>query len=789
MFSTSMNKLKSNFMASSNPFKQKPPVSKPNRNRFDLSFASNGSFKFGRLYPVFCKEVLPGDTFKIKPTFGFSFMPMKFPVQSRVRADLHFFYVRNRNLWSEWKKFIGQTDTSVVHPYLKINPNETERLATGSLADYLGVPTTVISESKFTQSFMTASSDWASQQTYNVDEYGELQSLGMLPQITYQTSSEGVAYYDTYVDFSKLLGNTDNLSAWFNPQTNDTPNHLRKHYRTTQSTCKATIVTTPLRGRITRETTIDINMSGVNTEQNSLVNFAIFERKRRVADNPQSGDVLTFFCASTNFDPERPIGIAEVVKRYSSSTDTNDTEVLYKIFERMSDSEVVTKDFYFVLFFDKSITDTPGKQVPSQVTLNNLSALDEQEAVDFTNPFVDYGSGPAVQLSALPFRAYQSCYNGFYRNIIVNPFIKDGKPEYDIFVDTQDGGEDSTKYDFYNRNWEFDYLTSSVPTPQQGIAPLLGARINNPEHNLIQLSSSLEGEPVNYYVDTDTKNTLVGIVGYDKDAPESSIKALEEAISFGISINDLRNVNSLQRWLEKNIMRGYRYKDQMLSHFGVKLTYEECSMPEFLGGFSQDVKVSPIFQNSETELQPLGAKAGTAYVGGTSKHRIDRYCDEHGFIIGILSFVPIPAYSQLLPKMFSRSSALDYYSPEFGKIGLQPITHVEVCPLQKYVESENPNPKVLHDVFGYQRAWNEYLASVDELHGDFRTTLKDFVLTRIFGSTPSLGKEFVEISNDSLNNIFNVDDVDSGSDKIIGQLYFNVDAIRPIPKYGLPRLE
>ena len=72
-----------------------------NRNTFDLSFQNNFTAKFGYLYPVFCKEVLPGDTFKIRPTFALEFMPMVFPVQTRMRANLHFFYCRNRAAYKD----------------------------------------------------------------------------------------------------------------------------------------------------------------------------------------------------------------------------------------------------------------------------------------------------------------------------------------------------------------------------------------------------------------------------------------------------------------------------------------------------------------------------------------------------------------------------------------------------------------------------------------------------------------------------------------------------------------
>jgi hypothetical protein len=83
---------------SKNPFTQTPPPNDVKRNTFDLSFSNNLSLKFGKLTPVMCKEVVPGDSFEIDANFGLRLMPTLFPVQSRMRADLHFFYVRNRNL-------------------------------------------------------------------------------------------------------------------------------------------------------------------------------------------------------------------------------------------------------------------------------------------------------------------------------------------------------------------------------------------------------------------------------------------------------------------------------------------------------------------------------------------------------------------------------------------------------------------------------------------------------------------------------------------------------------------
>ena len=102
-------------MARGQVFERLIPNEKPKRNGFDLSFANNFSTKFGTLTPVLCKEVIPGDTFNIESAFGLKLMPMYFPVQTRMRARLHFFYVRNRNPRKNWKKFL-RGDKNVVMP-------------------------------------------------------------------------------------------------------------------------------------------------------------------------------------------------------------------------------------------------------------------------------------------------------------------------------------------------------------------------------------------------------------------------------------------------------------------------------------------------------------------------------------------------------------------------------------------------------------------------------------------------------------------------------------------------
>ena len=130
----------------SSPFgKNVSPANKVKRNTFDLSRSSNVSLRFGRITPFMCLPVIPGDSAKLSLNFGIRAMPTAFPVQTKIRADVHYFYVRNRNLWKDWPNFIGMTGKSEGYqlPKFENSAFKMDCYTDGSLADYLGVPTSI----------------------------------------------------------------------------------------------------------------------------------------------------------------------------------------------------------------------------------------------------------------------------------------------------------------------------------------------------------------------------------------------------------------------------------------------------------------------------------------------------------------------------------------------------------------------------------------------------------------------------------------------------------------------
>lgn len=119
------------------------------RNVFDLSHERKLTTNYGWLTPMLVQEVLPGDKFQISTEQLIRMAPMVAPVMHRIDASIHFFFVPNRLIWSEWEDFItGGRDgmAEPVHPYITINSANmvADNFVVGSLADHLGVPPTDI---------------------------------------------------------------------------------------------------------------------------------------------------------------------------------------------------------------------------------------------------------------------------------------------------------------------------------------------------------------------------------------------------------------------------------------------------------------------------------------------------------------------------------------------------------------------------------------------------------------------------------------------------------------------
>lgn len=758
-------------------------VEKQNRNVFYKTFESNLTTNFGKIIPAFCKPVMIGETVKLDPKMSFNFLPLVFPVQNRVRAVLQFYYVRNRNLWDGWKDFQFKMKDGLVPPY-HVFREETykEMLKVGGLLDNLGVP--VVLHGNYNVRMAIPEDKHPG---YDHWFYDAITGV-WIKKANYQT------YNDTGVE-PDMSGSQFSYYDWYSVMKSNTAGQASLHIKLFDKPVK-----------VDDEGRFNFFLEGIGGMEPTIYLIVNRRAKGEIVVDRSTTDSQLENTRKANVPASRRIGgntgqsVGNRVSTSSSVTYDSDMVIetgVYKMYNSVPEwdslnSIRLSADVYEVLGYfygdDQGLAYEIQPQINVEyqygeqgVPLSSLALTELPFPYYDGNQIID--SDDRLHISSMPARAIQSVYNAFVRNETNNPFMINGQPEYNKYISNESGGPDGDFYPLYKRNWQDDCFTTALHSPQHGVAPLVGLRTNAEGNNrVLVLFDNEDGTRVPINMTTDANDDVIAVESAVQDEYANTLaNALMEGMTnFGMSINDFRNGNSYQRWLENNVRKGYKYPDQIKAHTGVSVKYNILDMPEYIGGMSRDMQVQQVTQTTENDYGNLGDFSGQAWINGEMEHSIEHFCDEEGFIIGLLSIDPVAPYSQVIPKYLLRESAFDYYASEFSKIGMQPILNREIAPLQSFYEKNGLQ------VFGYQRAWYDMLDGLSEVHGKFRTDFRNFIISRTFGSVPELSEDFLTMDVDDINNIFYVDDEE---DKILGQILFKYESLQPIPVYGIPALE
>ena len=717
-------------------------IDRVNRSTFDLSFVNNLTMKFGAITPVCLLPVSFGDSFQINARFNLQLLPTVFPIQTQLNVRLHFVYVRTRTLWEDWMSFFGG-DESVTPPWLDVladgsTPerknqfNIPDDLQTGSLADYLGVPTTI---------------------------FGNYGAEKQVP-VNYGTEQSGVW------SGSFLFDNIDGLS--------------RDSAVSSLSSLKGRAITdygepdpsslSAANAYLAISFKLQLLESGVEDPETAFLDLSFldifhakdFWRYGFFVITNSTTDVILDVLKLDVLPQDSDVSFSLDLRSYT--TDIN----VYVVTPPRNASTLFWQDDYLIQYLGNPLR-------CKFLSTGGQAAITSQNCPFYTSE----NQLPPIPLSALPFRAYEAYYNAFGRDIRNNPFIVNGKPEYNKYVPSLKGGRDSYKYQLHYANWEPDAYTTALQSPQSGVAPLVG--ITSLGEATFRDASGTE-----YRAQLETAedgDTVTGFQMKSSNAPAEVVHNLLGMATSGISISDFRNVNSLQRFLEIRVRQSPRYKNLVKGLFDVNLDYDELMMPEFLGGISDTIPVYKVTQTTPTEGNPLGSFAGQGSLQSGMRHVIRKYCPEDGYILGVMSVVPAANYSQLLAPHFTRMNLLDWHFPQFNNISYQPMLYKHLCPYQAF----SAGPANINNVFGYQRAYWDLISSFDEVHGEFRGSMRNFLINRVFDKAPELSKDFLLVNPDHVNDVFAM--TSENGDKILGSIAFDITKKTTIPRNSIPHIE
>ena len=393
-------------------------------------------------------------------------------------------------------------------------------------------------------------------------------------------------------------------------------------------------------------------------------------------------------------------------------------------------------------------------------------------------------------------------------NLIWNEWFRDENLQNSVVVDKGDGPDasPSTNYALLRRGKRHDYFTSSLPWPQKGgtsvsiplgtTAPVFGTgkalgltdgsgtnfglSTNNAAPQLTAYSGAYNSVP-----GTDYSGTVVGI-NNSLGVVTSGVSGLYADLSTATAatINQLRQSFQIQKLLERDARGGTRYTEIVRAHFGVISPDARLQRPEYLGGGSSPLIVTPIAQTSGTGISGGTTPQGDLAAVGTimaNRHGFTQSFTEHGVIIGLVSVRADLTYQQGLDRMWSRSTRYDFYFPAFAMLGEQPVYNKEI-----YVDG-SANDSL---VFGYQERWAEYRYKPSKITGLFKSTsagtIDNWHLAQKFTSLPTLNSTFIQ-DTPPVSRVVAVGSAANGQ-QFIFDSFFDCKTARPMPLYSVPGL-
>lgn len=355
--------------------------------------------------------------------------------------------------------------------------------------------------------------------------------------------------------------------------------------------------------------------------------------------------------------------------------------------------------------------------------------------------------------------------------------------------------------------WSKDYFTSALPFVQKGdpvSIPLTGsAPVEIPASKLVnigvlgsgdyqgqilltsnsilsgdeQLIISEDGTTQGAFSTAGDGGVITHIQG-DLATPLTGSADLSE--SSAININELRVLNALQVFKERQARFGSRYVEYLKGFFNVTSKDARLQLPEWLGGGKCPITISEIAQTSATGSTgtPQGnlAGKGVGFAAGFAGTKKPVYCDEHCLIVGVAWLQPAKSKyaGQGVDKHRSKLRDIyDFFNPSFEHLGEQEI---DVRELYAGAASK---------VFGYTPRYAEYRFWPNEVHGLFKSSLSYWSTARIFSEAPSLNSDFVYIQPDPIKRIY----ATTGEDNhVLVDMYWVVQSLQPMSKYGTPML-
>jgi len=459
---------------------------------------------------------------------------------------------------------------------------------------------------------------------------------------------------------------------------------------------------------------------------------------------------------------------------------------------------------------DNIYMDTFFFAVPFRLVWDNWQKLNGErvnpdDSIDYTTPTMTSPTGGYQNETLNDYFGIPTLVEGlehnclFHRahNLIRNDWFRDQNLQDSFVVPMDDGPDDPTNYILYPRGKRHDYFTSCLPWPQKGEAvsipiegeiPVLG--IAKDDINYITASGTgldSSNTLVTYTPTAQiTQDQIAGRFWVEKQGDNTAPNIrVDLADGIAVTVNELRTSTQIQKMLERDARGGTRYTEIIKAHFGVTSPDARLQRPEYLGGGSTPINITPIASTVPTDIS--GTPQGNLAAMATATIRNNGFVKsftEHCLILGYVSVRADLTYQTGLHRMWSRQTRYDYYWPALSHIGEQAVLNKEI-----YAQGSAGLPAGIDELtFGFQERFAEFRYKPSMITGKFRSndpqSLDPWHLSQDFGNLPVLDSTFIE-ENVPMARVLATGDSEP---HFIFDGYIQLRTARPMPLYSVPGL-
>ena len=322
------------------------------------------------------------------------------------------------------------------------------------------------------------------------------------------------------------------------------------------------------------------------------------------------------------------------------------------------------------------------------------------------------------------------------------------------------------------RTWKKDLFTGLMPSTQFGSVSSIGNA-----SALVNLSNP-SAFSVSYANAQVRKNDSGNLALLQTGNAASTFE-----VNASIDVLSLRRSEALQIWRENALRAGNRVSDNMRAHYGVESDFRD-HRPTYLGSVSAPLNIGDVMTTANSAT---GVNNSVGDIAGKGLSSLD----EKVFTFDSKDFGLIMAIHSLLPEAEYNASGIDrcnqllesedFFIPEYENLGLEAVSSSTFVAV----------PPTISLVIGYAPRYYAYKTKLDKCFGTFMTgginapwcTPKYDVSSALL-SPNVMPLECLYVNPKLFDVNFSVGL--SVQDQFLCDVYYDVDAVRPMSVVGLP---